>query len=215
MHTVDSHPTASASVLTPPHTPNTQVRRRRQGGRQVTKYSRMRRPRRHCCIWSTTHIPNTICRCTLGTGSPRRCCRHKQPPPWAARPRRPGLPAAPERGPRAPPGDSDAPDELPPRGRRSRLRSATRTTTRSAYLLVISPCGNEQWRRNTQRAHKERRDDCTASAGRAHSERRASTQRAQGEHTASAEHAHSCCTSDHNSEHGERTAVTGVRERGT
>ena len=89
-------------------------------------------------------------------------------------------------------------------------RAQERRKHRSAsILLILSPCGNEQWRRNTQRAHKERRDDCTASAGRAHSERRASTQRAQGEHTASAEHAHSCCTSDHNSEHVVRKGVTG------
>ena len=160
----------------PPLPPNTQVRCRRRGKRQVTKYSRMWRPRPHCCIWSTTHIPNTICRCTLGTGSPRRCCRHKQPPPWAARPPRPGLPAAPERGPRAPPGDSDAPDELPtpvtcanPRGRRSRsrLRSATRT-----------PRQHGQYYHHAE----------TSSGAGIHSERTRSAettaQRAQSEHTA-------------------------------
>ena len=100
----------------------------------------------------------------------------KPPPPWAARPPRPGLPAAPERGPRDPPGDSDAPDELPtpvtcanPRGRRSRsrLRSATRT-----------PRQHGQYYHHAE----------TSSGAGIHSERTRSAettaQRAQSEHTA-------------------------------
>jgi len=136
-------PTARASFVHP-HPQgacaHTQERCRRRGERQVTKYSRKRRPRPRCCSsWKTT---STICRCTQGIGSPRRCCRSK-PPPWAARPPRPGLPAAPERGLRAPPGPEDGSDApvtcaegllgaqglLDTGGRRSRLRSATATAT--------------------------------------------------------------------------------------
>ena len=161
----------------PPAAPPTPTNIRKFFRIQVVNGRSKWRPRRHCC--SSTYpdrTPDTNCRCTLGTGSPRRCCRHKQPPPWAARPPRPGLPAAPERGPRAPPGDSDAPDELPtpvtcanPRGRRSRsrLRSATRT-----------PRQHGQYYHHAE----------TSSGAGIHSERTRSAettaQRAQSEHTA-------------------------------
>ena len=114
----------------PPLPPNTQVRCRRRGERQVTKYSRIWRPRPHCCSsWKTTC---TICRCTPRTHSRRRWCMSKQPPPWAARRPRP---AAPEGGMRAPPGPEDGSDApvtwaagfLDTGGRRCRLRSATAT----------------------------------------------------------------------------------------
>ena len=132
--------------------------------------------KRHASKFSRyLRIPSCVFLHSHGTRSPRYWCT-STPPPWAARPPRPGLPAAPERGPRAPPGDSDAPDELPtpvtcanPRGRRSRsrLRSATRTP-----------------RQHGQYYHHA---ETSSGAGR-HSERTRSAettaQRAQSKHTA-------------------------------
>ncbi len=203
----------------PPLPPNTQAQCRRRGERQVTKNSRKRRPRPHCCIWSPTHVPSTVCRCTLCTGSLRRCCRSKQPPPWAARPPRP---AAPEGGMRAPPGPEDGSDApvtwaagfLDTGRRRCRLRSATATPhvrQRGQHICQYSTNIITMRKRAVAQEY-------TASAQRS---AETTAQRAQGGHTASAGRAHSaeransCCNSDHNSEHGERTAVTGVRERGT
>ena len=146
----------------------------------------------------------------------------KPPPPWAARPPRPGLPAAPERGLRAPPGHEDGSDApvtwaagfLDTGGRRCRLRSATATPhvrQRGQHICQYSTNIITMRKRAVAQEY-------TASA---QSSAETTAQRAQGGHTASAGRAHSaeransCCNSDHNSEHGERTEVTGVRERGT
>jgi len=148
----------------------TQAQCRRRGERQVTKYSRID-------LSSILH--------SQGTRSPRCWCMSKPPPPWAARPPRPGLPAAPERGLRAPPGPEDGSDApvtwaagfLDTGGRRCRLRSATATPhvrQRGQHICQYSTNIITMRKRAVAQEY-------TASAQRS---AETTTQRAQSEHTA-------------------------------